>query len=221
MKAFSLGWVGYIPECLNSLPVLHLQKTKPTQHSVKGLRSQGLAPKILACRSTKVFSFSSSFLKLVFNCSELSRFTSEIWCIVQELDENVKDKLSRFCHVPVIVLKTLCDCIYSVNSASLPDTNCFLLFFFLFFIVTQHNISLWCFEHLACASTSKSKYSPIYFLIHHNCQFFAMKIYVVYFPTYLGSEGSSCNHESPGSWRVCIISSMPCWFNCFLKLHSY
>lgn len=105
MKAFSLGWVGYIPECLNSLPVLHLQKTKPTQHSVKGLRSQGLAPKILACRSTKVFSFSSSFLKLVFNCSELSRLTSEIWCIVQELDENVKDKLSRFCHVPVIVLK--------------------------------------------------------------------------------------------------------------------
>lgn len=31
-----------------------LQKTKPTQHSVKGLRSLGLTPNILACRSTKV-----------------------------------------------------------------------------------------------------------------------------------------------------------------------
>ena len=31
-----------------------LQKTKPTQHSVRGLRSLGLTPNILACRSTKV-----------------------------------------------------------------------------------------------------------------------------------------------------------------------
>ncbi|CAH9141309.1 unnamed protein product [Cuscuta epithymum] len=55
------------------VPVLNVvgeQKTKPTQHSVRGLRSQGLTPNILACRSTK------------------------------ELDESVKEKLSRFCHVP-------------------------------------------------------------------------------------------------------------------------
>ncbi|XP_019169990.1 PREDICTED: CTP synthase-like [Ipomoea nil] len=55
------------------VPVLNVvgeQKTKPTQHSVRGLRSLGLTPNILACRSAT------------------------------ELDENVKDKLSRFCHVP-------------------------------------------------------------------------------------------------------------------------
>ena len=40
-----------------------LQKTKPTQHSVRELRSLGLTPNILACRSTKVM-FSCS---VVFN----------------------------------------------------------------------------------------------------------------------------------------------------------
>ncbi|XP_052183062.1 uncharacterized protein LOC127795438 isoform X2 [Diospyros lotus] len=55
------------------VPVLNVvgeQKTKPTQHSVRGLRSLGLMPNILACRSTT------------------------------ELDENVKAKISQFCHVP-------------------------------------------------------------------------------------------------------------------------
>ncbi|CAH9116980.1 unnamed protein product [Cuscuta europaea] len=64
------------------VPVLNVvgeQKTKPTQHSVKGLRSLGLTPDILACRSTK------------------------------QLDENVKEKLSRFCHVPVENIVTLND----------------------------------------------------------------------------------------------------------------
>ncbi|XP_051125608.1 uncharacterized protein LOC127247684 isoform X2 [Andrographis paniculata] len=55
------------------------QKTKPTQHSVRGLRSLGLSPNILACRST------------------------------MELDGNVKEKLSRFCHVPIENIITLCD----------------------------------------------------------------------------------------------------------------
>uniref|UniRef100_A0A6N2NBQ4 CTP synthase n=1 Tax=Salix viminalis TaxID=40686 RepID=A0A6N2NBQ4_SALVM len=39
------------------VPVLNVvgeQKTKPTQHSVRGLRGLGLIPNILACRSTKV-----------------------------------------------------------------------------------------------------------------------------------------------------------------------
>ncbi|KAK9074924.1 hypothetical protein SSX86_003243 [Deinandra increscens subsp. villosa] len=64
------------------VPVLNVvgeQKTKPTQHSVRGLRSLGLTPNILACRSTK------------------------------ELDVNVKEKLSRFCHVPEENIVTLYD----------------------------------------------------------------------------------------------------------------
>ncbi|EAZ12698.1 hypothetical protein OsJ_02616 [Oryza sativa Japonica Group] len=64
------------------VPVLNVvgeQKTKPTQHSVRGLRGLGLTPNILACRSTK------------------------------ELEENVKEKLSQFCHVPAANIVTLYD----------------------------------------------------------------------------------------------------------------
>ncbi|CAN4083634.1 unnamed protein product [Withania somnifera] len=64
------------------VPVLNVvgeQKTKPTQHSVRGLRSLGLTPNILACRSTTV------------------------------LDDNVKEKLSRFCHVPIDSIISLYD----------------------------------------------------------------------------------------------------------------
>ncbi|VFQ61195.1 unnamed protein product [Cuscuta campestris] len=64
------------------VPVLNVvgeQKTKPTQHSVRGLRNLGLTPNILACRSTL------------------------------KLDENVKDKISQFCHVPVENVLTLYD----------------------------------------------------------------------------------------------------------------
>ncbi|KAJ3695204.1 hypothetical protein LUZ60_000581 [Juncus effusus] len=64
------------------VPVLNVvgeQKTKPTQHSVRGLRGLGLTPHILACRST------------------------------QALDENVKLKLSQFCHVPVSNIVNLYD----------------------------------------------------------------------------------------------------------------
>ncbi|XP_019055548.1 PREDICTED: CTP synthase-like isoform X2 [Nelumbo nucifera] len=64
------------------VPVLNVvgeQKTKPTQHSVRGLRGLGLTPNILACRSTKA------------------------------LDENVKGKLSQFCHVPATNIITLYD----------------------------------------------------------------------------------------------------------------
>ncbi|CAF1704247.1 unnamed protein product [Brassica oleracea] len=56
-----------------------LQKTKPTQHSVRGLRGLGLTPNILACRSTKA------------------------------LEDNVKTKLSQFCHVPEENIVTLYD----------------------------------------------------------------------------------------------------------------
>ncbi|XP_074316727.1 uncharacterized protein LOC141652987 isoform X2 [Silene latifolia] len=64
------------------VPVLNVvgeQKTKPTQHSVRGLRGLGLAPDMLACRST------------------------------MPLDENVKAKLSQFCHVPGECIVTLFD----------------------------------------------------------------------------------------------------------------
>ncbi|KAH0449430.1 hypothetical protein IEQ34_020122 [Dendrobium chrysotoxum] len=64
------------------VPVLNVvgeQKTKPTQHSVRGLRGLGLTPNILACRSAS------------------------------PLDENVKEKLSQFCHVPIANIVTLYD----------------------------------------------------------------------------------------------------------------
>ncbi|CAM0953694.1 unnamed protein product [Alopecurus aequalis] len=64
------------------VPVLNVvgeQKTKPTQHSVRGLRGLGLMPDILACRST------------------------------QPLEENVKLKLSQFCQVPVSNIVNLHD----------------------------------------------------------------------------------------------------------------
>ncbi|CAH2034619.1 unnamed protein product [Thlaspi arvense] len=64
------------------VPVLNVvgeQKTKPTQHSVRGLRGLGLIPDILACRSTKA------------------------------LEENVKEKLAQFCHVPLEYIFTLYD----------------------------------------------------------------------------------------------------------------
>ncbi|KAH0986178.1 hypothetical protein GBA52_013355 [Prunus armeniaca] len=54
------------------VPVLNVvgeQKTKPTQHSVRGLRCLGLTPHLIACRSTTA------------------------------LEENVKTKVSQFCHV--------------------------------------------------------------------------------------------------------------------------
>ncbi|PPD76176.1 hypothetical protein GOBAR_DD26896 [Gossypium barbadense] len=72
---FCLVHVSLVPV----LSVVGEQKTKPTQHSVRGLRGLGLTPNILACRSTKA------------------------------LDDNVKEKLSQFCHVPAENIVTLYD----------------------------------------------------------------------------------------------------------------
>ncbi|XP_049410258.1 uncharacterized protein LOC125873374 isoform X1 [Solanum stenotomum] len=72
---FCLIHVSLVPV----LSVVGEQKTKPTQHSVRDLRSLGLTPNILACRSTT------------------------------ELEENVKEKISRFCHVPLDNIITLYD----------------------------------------------------------------------------------------------------------------
>ncbi|XP_048605462.1 CTP synthase-like [Brassica napus] len=72
---FCLVHVSLVPV----LSVVGEQKTKPTQHSVRGLRGLGLTPNILACRSTKA------------------------------LEDNVKTKLSQFCHVPEENIVTLYD----------------------------------------------------------------------------------------------------------------
>lgn len=61
------------------LGVVGEQKTKPTQHSVRELRGLGLTPNILACRSA------------------------------QALEENIKEKLSLFCHVPAGNILTIYD----------------------------------------------------------------------------------------------------------------
>jgi CTP synthase len=62
---FLLCFVSLVP-CLSGE-----QKTKPTQHGVKDLRSLGLSPSIIFCRST------------------------------QELEDAPRQKISSFCHVPV------------------------------------------------------------------------------------------------------------------------
>ncbi|KAJ3681336.1 hypothetical protein LUZ60_015825 [Juncus effusus] len=72
--SFSVGRENFCLIHVSLVPVLGVvgeQKTKPTQHSVRELRALGLAPDLLACRSA------------------------------QPLIENVKVKLSEFCHVPV------------------------------------------------------------------------------------------------------------------------
>ncbi|KAI8922142.1 CTP synthase N-terminus-domain-containing protein [Powellomyces hirtus] len=56
------------------------QKTKPTQASVRDLRGLGLSPDLVACRSSK------------------------------QLDDDVKDKISMFCHVPKEHVMAVHDC---------------------------------------------------------------------------------------------------------------
>lgn len=78
----SVGCGNFCLIHVSLVPVLDAvgeQKTKPTQHSVRGLRGLGLMPNILACRSAT------------------------------PLDENVKEKLSQFCHVPAQNIITLYD----------------------------------------------------------------------------------------------------------------
>uniref|UniRef100_A0A6N2N1Y2 CTP synthase n=1 Tax=Salix viminalis TaxID=40686 RepID=A0A6N2N1Y2_SALVM len=71
--SFSVGQDNFCLVHVSLIPVIGVvgeQKTKPTQHSVRELRALGLTPHLLACRSA------------------------------QPLLENVKEKLSQFCHVP-------------------------------------------------------------------------------------------------------------------------
>ncbi|CAL5197303.1 unnamed protein product [Lathyrus oleraceus] len=80
--SYRVGASNFCLVHVSLVPVLNVvgeQKTKPTQHSVRGLRSQGLTPQILACRSTMA------------------------------LDENAKTKLSQFCLLPGENIITLYD----------------------------------------------------------------------------------------------------------------
>ncbi|KAH0911153.1 hypothetical protein HID58_034474 [Brassica napus] len=80
--SYRVGTGNFCLVHVSLVPVLNVvgeQKTKPTQHSVRGLRGLGLIPDILACRSTKA------------------------------LEENVKEKLAQFCHVPLESIFTLYD----------------------------------------------------------------------------------------------------------------
>ncbi|XP_057749055.1 uncharacterized protein LOC130967997 [Arachis stenosperma] len=80
--SYKVGAGNFCLVHVSLVPVLNCvgeQKTKPTQHSVRGLRGQGLAPHILACRSTMV------------------------------LDEAAKGKLSQFCLIPGENIITLYD----------------------------------------------------------------------------------------------------------------
>jgi CTP synthase len=62
---FALCFVSLVPVLSNE------QKTKPTQHGIKALRSLGLSPSIIFCRST------------------------------EELKDPAREKISNFCHVPM------------------------------------------------------------------------------------------------------------------------
>ncbi|XP_057419537.1 uncharacterized protein LOC130713759 [Lotus japonicus] len=80
--SYRVGAGNFCAVHVSLVPVLNVvgeQKTKPTQHSVRGLRGQGLTPHILACRSTTV------------------------------LDESAKGKLSQFCLIPGENIITLYD----------------------------------------------------------------------------------------------------------------
>ena len=68
---FRVGNDNFCLMFVSLVPILSdEQKTKPTQHGVRDLRSLGLSPKVIFCRSP------------------------------QELEEATKNKISAFCHVP-------------------------------------------------------------------------------------------------------------------------
>lgn len=68
---FRVGSENFLLSFVSLVPIIsEEQKTKPTQHGVKDLRSLGLSPSIIFCRST------------------------------EELLEPTKQKISSFCHVP-------------------------------------------------------------------------------------------------------------------------
>jgi len=68
---FRVGDANFLLAFVSLVPVLsEEQKTKPTQHGVRDLRSLGLSPKVIFCRSSQV------------------------------LEEATRSKIGQFCHVP-------------------------------------------------------------------------------------------------------------------------
>jgi CTP synthase len=67
---FKVGHDNFCLAFVSLVPYLGEQKTKPTQHGVKDLRSLGLSPHVIFCRST------------------------------EPLLEPTREKISNFCHVP-------------------------------------------------------------------------------------------------------------------------
>lgn len=131
--------------------IYHVQKTKPTQHSVRGLRGLGLTPHILACRSTTVCHYlflcsteshrqDTSFITLVWGCKYV--------LALQALDESVKGKLAQFCHVPVCG-QDWCTCYACI---SIKYLWFFELYFFSWLLICLNNLfperkylhALWC-----------------------------------------------------------------------------
>lgn len=62
---------------LNMYFCAHLQKTKPTQHSVRELRALGLTPHFLACRSAQVC---TSYIHCLY-ASQHSADIIVLWCV--------------------------------------------------------------------------------------------------------------------------------------------
>lgn len=67
---FQVGYSNFCLCFLSLVPVMSEQKTKPTQHGVKDLRSLGLSPSVIVCRAT------------------------------EPLHLSTMEKISNFCHVP-------------------------------------------------------------------------------------------------------------------------
>lgn len=115
----------------NAFVLFYFLKTNPTQHSVRGLRGLWLTPNIIACRSAKV---------LLYMCVwNVYLKKMSIW---RPLEENAKEKLSQFCHVPARRLMSL----HFFSLTSLPLLwECLLAWKKLFFlaanIVTLYDVS--------------------------------------------------------------------------------
>ena len=175
------------------------QKTKPTQHSVRGLRGLGLIPDILACRSTKVCFCLRCVSILTHNLVSIWVWFKSIksFFFIQALEENVKEKLSQFCHVPVkdaflvVMLST-----FKFKSRLFITSLCFL--FQLESIFTLYDVpNIW---HIPLLLKVPS--SQLNVILSHIIM---KKMLSVCILSWTGSEGSLGNLESAQSCWVCIL----------------
>lgn len=91
---FRVGPTNFCLCFVSLVPIItEEQKTKPTQHGVRDLRSLGLSPSIIFCRSTK------------------------------ELSDSTKQKISNFCHVPVQNVISVHDISHTYHVPALLETQ--------------------------------------------------------------------------------------------------